>query len=164
VLRNAAQRLAGGAARLQREIAERHDADQALVAIEHPQREPAAAFPSSTLDDAPCVMWFASSTLAAQNQGPVKQGESDAAGAILARGDAWLGLLASPANPQLPEGAALGTQGDHPTITLPEPSSHWVYILEPVFPYLLSSKVWILDAAVHRRPLSSLLQHGPGLR
>ena len=22
---------------------------------------------------------------------------------------------------------------------------HWVYILEPVFPYLVSSKVWILD-------------------
>ena len=45
----------------------------------------------------------------------------------------------------MPEGAALGTQEDHPTLTLPEASPHWVYILEPVFPYLVSSKVWILD-------------------
>ena len=54
-------------------------------------------------------------------------------------------LLANGATAQVPEGAALGTQEDHPTITLPEPSPHWVYILEPVFPYLVSSKVWILD-------------------
>ncbi|HEX5079987.1 MAG TPA: amine dehydrogenase large subunit [Geminicoccaceae bacterium] len=56
-----------------------------------------------------------------------------------------LGLLAGPVVAQVPEGAALGTQEDHPTITLPEPSPHWVYVLEPVFPYLVSSKVWILD-------------------
>ena len=56
-----------------------------------------------------------------------------------------VGLLASTAAAQVPEGAALGTQEDHPTRTLPEPSPHWVYILEPVFPYLVSSKVWILD-------------------
>ena len=56
-----------------------------------------------------------------------------------------LGLVAGTAGAQVPEGAALGTQEDHPTITLPEPPPHWVYILEPVFPYLVSSKVWILD-------------------
>ena len=53
--------------------------------------------------------------------------------------------LAGPASAQVPEGAALGTQEDHPTLTLPEASPHWVYVLEPVFPYLVSSKVWILD-------------------
>ena len=56
-----------------------------------------------------------------------------------------LGVLANAAMAQVPEGAALGTQEEHPTITLPEPAPHWVYILEPVFPYLVSSKVWILD-------------------
>ncbi len=55
------------------------------------------------------------------------------------------GLLAGAAAAQVPEGAALGTQEDHPTRTLPEPPPHWVYILEPVFPYLVASKVWILD-------------------
>jgi methylamine dehydrogenase heavy chain len=56
-----------------------------------------------------------------------------------------LGLMAADASAQVPEGAALGTQEEHPTITLPEPQPHWVYILEPVFPYLVSSKVWIVD-------------------
>jgi methylamine dehydrogenase heavy chain len=56
-----------------------------------------------------------------------------------------LALVASRVFAQVPEGAALGTQEDHPTLTLPEPAPHWVYILEPVFPYLVSSKVWILD-------------------
>ena len=54
-------------------------------------------------------------------------------------------MLAAPSVAQVPEGAALGTQEDHPTLTLPEASPHWVYVLEPVFPYLVSSKVWILD-------------------
>ena len=56
-----------------------------------------------------------------------------------------LALVGSHVSAQVPDGAALGTQEDHPTITLPEPAPHWVYILEPVFPYLVSSKVWILD-------------------
>ena len=34
--------------------------------------------------------------------------------------------LAGPAGAQVPEGAALGTQEDHPTLTLPEASPHWV--------------------------------------
>ena len=54
-------------------------------------------------------------------------------------------LLGTAALAQVPEGAALGTQEDHPTLTLPEPQPHWVYILEPVFPHLIASKVWILD-------------------
>ena len=54
-------------------------------------------------------------------------------------------LVAVPAVAQVPEGATLGTQEAHPTRTLPEASPHWVYIMEPVFPYLVSSKVWILD-------------------
>ena len=46
---------------------------------------------------------------------------------------------------QVPEGATLGTQEGHPTRTLPEARPHWVYIMEVVLPYLVSSKVWILD-------------------
>src|SRR5688500_8858774 len=56
-----------------------------------------------------------------------------------------MGLLTAPGFAQVPEGAALATQEDHPTRTLPEPPSHWVYILEPVFPHLIASKIWILD-------------------
>ena len=57
-------------------------------------------------------------------------------------GSAW---LVGVAQAQVPEGAALGTQEDHPTLVLPEASPHWVYILEPVFPHLVASKVWIVD-------------------
>lgn len=46
---------------------------------------------------------------------------------------------------QVPEGAQLPTAEEHATATLPEPSPHWVYILEPVFPHLIVSKVWIVD-------------------
>jgi methylamine dehydrogenase heavy chain len=56
-----------------------------------------------------------------------------------------LTLAPAAALAQVPEGAALGTQEDHPTRVLPEPQPHWVYVLEPVFPYLVASKVWILD-------------------
>lgn len=62
------------------------------------------------------------------------------AGGVLA-----LALVPGLALAQVPEGAALGTQEDHPTLVLPEPQPHWVYILEPVFPHLIASKVWILD-------------------
>jgi methylamine dehydrogenase heavy chain len=54
-------------------------------------------------------------------------------------------LFEAAAQAQVPEGAALGTQEGHPTLTLPEPQPHWVYVLEPVFPHLIASKVWILD-------------------
>jgi methylamine dehydrogenase heavy chain len=54
-------------------------------------------------------------------------------------------LLGSAALAQVPGQASLGTQEDHPTLNLPEPQPHWVYILEPVFPHLVASKIWILD-------------------
>ena len=60
-------------------------------------------------------------------------------------GVAIAALAAVPVAAQVPEGATLGTQEAHPTRTLPEASPHWVYIMEPVFPYLVSSKVWIVD-------------------
>jgi methylamine dehydrogenase heavy chain len=60
-------------------------------------------------------------------------------------GTVALSLLAGGAAAQVPEGAAEPTQEDHPTITLPAPRPHWLYVLEPVFPYLVSSKLWILD-------------------
>lgn len=66
---------------------------------------------------------------------------------------AWLATVAPvalaqqapPIPPQMPPAAAQPTQEDHPTLVLPEPSPRWVYVLEPVFPYLVASKVWILD-------------------
>ena len=60
-------------------------------------------------------------------------------------GVAIAALAVAPVVAQVPEGATLGTQEAHPTRTLPEASPHWVYIMEPVFPYLVSSKVWIVD-------------------
>lgn len=54
-------------------------------------------------------------------------------------------MLAGTALAQVPEGAALPTAEEHPTTTLPEASPHWVYILEPVFPHLIVTKIWIVD-------------------
>ena len=54
-------------------------------------------------------------------------------------------LLGGAATAQLPESAQLPTAEEHPTATLPEASPHWVYILEPVFPHLIVTKVWIVD-------------------
>jgi methylamine dehydrogenase heavy chain len=54
-------------------------------------------------------------------------------------------LLGGTATAQVPEGAQLPTAEEHPTATLPEPSPHWVYILEPVFPHLIVTKIWIVD-------------------
>lgn len=56
-----------------------------------------------------------------------------------------LAQQAQPIPPQMPPAAAQPTQEDHPTLVLPEPSPRWVYVLEPVFPYLVVSKVWIFD-------------------
>lgn len=56
-----------------------------------------------------------------------------------------MSMLGATAVAQVPDGAALGTQEDHPTLVLPEPQPHWLYVLEPVFPHLVASKVWILD-------------------
>jgi methylamine dehydrogenase heavy chain len=67
-------------------------------------------------------------------------------------GSHWIGaalasalLLPAPAVAQIPESAELPTAEEHPTATLPEASPHWVYILEPVFPHLITTKVWIVD-------------------
>jgi methylamine dehydrogenase heavy chain len=67
-------------------------------------------------------------------------------------GSHWIGavlasalLLPAPALAQIPESAELPTAEEHPTATLPEASPHWVYILEPVFPHLITTKVWIVD-------------------
>ncbi|MGH6910482.1 MAG: amine dehydrogenase large subunit, partial [Phenylobacterium sp.] len=57
-----------------------------------------------------------------------------------------IGLAGAPCSPRAQEQPALGTQEDHLTLVLPEPQPHWVYLLEPVFPVLIASKVWILDA------------------
>jgi hypothetical protein len=53
--------------------------------------------------------------------------------------------LTGTASAQVPEGAMLPTAEEHPTATLPEASPHWVYILEPVFPHLIVTKIWIVD-------------------
>jgi methylamine dehydrogenase heavy chain len=63
-------------------------------------------------------------------------------GAVLAAGSL---IAPSLAPAQVPEGAELPTAEEHPTVTLPEASPHWVYVLEPVFPHLISTKVWIID-------------------
>jgi methylamine dehydrogenase heavy chain len=67
-------------------------------------------------------------------------------------GSHWVGaamagalLLPASALAQIPDDAALPTAEEHPTATLPEASPHWVYILEPVFPHLVTTKVWIVD-------------------
>ncbi|BCX17876.1 MAG: hypothetical protein KatS3mg117_1558 [Geminicoccaceae bacterium] len=67
-------------------------------------------------------------------------------GACLAGGPvAAQGQPATPIPPQMPPAAAQPTQEDHPTLVLPEPSPRWIYVLEPVFPYLVASKMWIFD-------------------
>jgi methylamine dehydrogenase heavy chain len=53
--------------------------------------------------------------------------------------------LSGLASAQVPPESQLPTAEEHTTSTLPEPSPHWVYIVEPVFPHLIVSKVWIVD-------------------
>jgi hypothetical protein len=47
---------------------------------------------------------------------------------------------------QVPDSAQPPTAEQHPTATLPEASPHWVYLLEPVFPHLIVTKVWMSTA------------------
>lgn len=54
-------------------------------------------------------------------------------------------LASSNALAQVPEGAELPVAEEHTTITLPGPSPHWAYILDPVFPHLVATKVWIVN-------------------
>jgi hypothetical protein len=46
---------------------------------------------------------------------------------------------------QVPESAQLPTAEEHPTATLPEASPRSAYILEPVFPHLIVTKIGIVD-------------------
>lgn len=54
-------------------------------------------------------------------------------------------IVPAPALAQVPEGAALPTAEEHTTTTLPEASPHWAYIVDPIFPHLVATKVWIVD-------------------
>ena len=72
--------------------------------------------------------------------------------AVLTAGLSWLpvaGLLPSPLLPaamaQVVEEARPGTEEQHPTLALGDMQPHWVLILDPVFPHLTASKVYILD-------------------
>lgn len=58
---------------------------------------------------------------------------------------AGLIAFAGSAAAQVPEGAQLPVAEEHDTVTLSEPQPHWVYIVEPVFPHLIVSKVWVVD-------------------
>ncbi len=54
-------------------------------------------------------------------------------------------VAATPALAQVPEGAQLPVAEEHLTAELPEASPHWVYIIDPVFPHLIATKLWIVD-------------------
>ena len=54
-------------------------------------------------------------------------------------------LMPAAALAQLPEGAELPTAESHTTSPLPDPSPHWAYIVDPIFPHLVATKVWIVD-------------------
>lgn len=58
---------------------------------------------------------------------------------------AGLLALSGTALAQVPESAQLPTAEEHTTTTLPEPSPHWAYIVDPIFPHLVATKVWIVD-------------------
>lgn len=58
------------------------------------------------------------------------------AGTLMLAGAAWA---------QLPSGAKLPTAEERVSAQLPAPKPHWVYVVEPVFPHLIASNVWILD-------------------
>lgn len=45
----------------------------------------------------------------------------------------------------LPESAKLEVSEEHTTARLGEPDPHWVYVLDPVFPHLIASKVYLVD-------------------
>ena len=54
-------------------------------------------------------------------------------------------LLSGTTMAQVPESAQLPTAEEHPTATLPETSPRSAYILEPVFPHLILTKIGIVD-------------------
>jgi methylamine dehydrogenase heavy chain len=62
---------------------------------------------------------------------------------------AWLtaGSMASAQQvpPTMPERAQLSGQEEHPTLTLPEPSPHWLLVQDLNFPYLTATKSFLLN-------------------
>jgi methylamine dehydrogenase heavy chain len=54
-------------------------------------------------------------------------------------------VLAQQSLEGLPEGARLEVSEEHTTARLGEPQAHWVYVLDPVFPHLIASKVYLVD-------------------
>lgn len=56
---------------------------------------------------------------------------------------AW--ALAQQSLEALPESAKLDVSEEHTTARLGEPQPHWVYVLDPVFPHLIASKVYLID-------------------
>jgi methylamine dehydrogenase heavy chain len=65
--------------------------------------------------------------------------------AALAAGGTASVLLPGVGLAQVVEGAQPGTEEQHPTLTLGDVQPHWVLILDPVFPHLIASKVYIVD-------------------
>ncbi len=45
----------------------------------------------------------------------------------------------------LPPEAVLEVSEEHTTAVLPEMDPHWVYVLDPVFPHLIASKIYVVD-------------------
>ena len=70
-------------------------------------------------------------------------------GALLAAGMLVVGVPSSRAQERgtegLPEEAVLDVAEEHGTAVLPEASPHWLYVLDPVFPHLVASKVYVID-------------------
>ncbi len=65
-------------------------------------------------------------------------------------------LLAGPLEAQergiegLPGEAVLEVEEEHTTAVLGEASPHWLYVLDPVFPHLIASKVYVVDGDSRR--------------
>ncbi len=70
-------------------------------------------------------------------------------GALLMAGLLAAGSIPSRAQERdtkgLPEEAVLDVAEEHTTAVLPEASPHWLYVLDPVFPHLVASKVYVID-------------------
>ncbi len=67
-----------------------------------------------------------------------------------------VGLFAAPLAAQergiegLPKEAVLEVEEEHTTAVLGKASPHWVYVLDPVFPHLIASKVYVIDGDSRR--------------
>lgn len=54
-------------------------------------------------------------------------------------------LISASALAQLPPDAELPVADEHVAANLPPPGPHWAYILDPVSPHLIATKIWIVD-------------------